>query len=201
MDAYCTTAWTFIFVANSQAVLTTAFASLLIVAVTSKLRLIWQNVVGAIVITALTAFVIGPLIGAAMGPIMAAVAPLAPKSEWCALPYGPNVLIPAYLTFLEPVLACLAGAVLIWDRLSPSRVLRFVQFTVLVLAVKNLLVTPFVYAAVVKGSFVSALVSDGQFALEAVALAVLTGITIEWSVTRRSGADPLQPSAPTAVAP
>jgi len=185
MDAYCTTAWAFIFVANSQKVLTMAIASLMIVAATPKLPLVWQKLAGAIVITSLTAFAIGPLIGKGMAPVMAAIAHLAPQGEWCTLPYGPNVLIPAYLTFLEPVLACLAGATLIWDRLSPSRGLRFAQFTVLILAIKNQLVTPLVYAVLAKMPFLSALTSDGQFALEAVALALLTGIAWEWSTARR----------------
>jgi len=186
MDAYCTTAWTFIFVANIQKVLTMALAAVMIVAATPKLPLVWQKVAGALVITALTAFVIGPLIDRAMAPVMLAIAHLAPQSEWCTLPYGANVLIPAYLTFLEPVIACLAGAALIWDQLSPSRGLRFVQFTLLILAIKNLLVTPFVYAMLAKEPFLSALTSDGQFALEAVALALLTGITWEWSTGRGS---------------
>jgi hypothetical protein len=67
----------------------------------------------------------------------------------------------------------------------PSRGLRFAQFTVLILAIKNLLVTPFVYAVVAKTPFLAALTSVGQFALEAVALAVLTGFTWEWSTARR----------------
>jgi hypothetical protein len=186
MDAYCTTAWTFIFVANGQKVLTMALASLMIVSATPKLPLVWQKVAGAIVITGLTSFVVGPLIDKAMGPVMAAIAHLAPQSEWCALPYGASVLIPAYLTFLEPVLASVAGAALVWDRLSPVRGLRFVQFTVLILAIKNQLVTPFVYAVLSKTPFLSALMSDGQFALEAVALAVLTGMTWEWSTDESS---------------
>jgi hypothetical protein len=84
---------------------------------------------------------------------------------------------------LEPALACLAGAALVWDQLSRSRGLRFAQFTLLILLIKNALITPFVYAVLSKGPYLSALASDGQFALEAVALALLTGITWEWSTS------------------
>jgi hypothetical protein len=44
------------------------------------------------------------------------------------------------------------------------------------LAIKNLLVTPVVYAVFAKQGFWIALTSDGQFFLEAVALALLTGL-------------------------
>ena len=126
------------------------------------------------------------MIGAAMGPIMQSIAGLAPQSEWCTLPYGLNVLLPAYLTFIEPVLGCLAAVALVWNRLSTSPPLRFVQFTVLVLAIKNQLLTPFVYAAVAKIPAIDALASEGQFALEAAVLALLTAATWHWS-TKRPG--------------
>jgi hypothetical protein len=189
MDAYCTNAWIYIFVANIAKLLTMALAALLIVTAAPRLLLLWQKIAGALVITALSVYVVGPLLGKAMAPLMAAIAHLAPTGEWCALPYGANVLIPAYVTFLEPALACLAGAALVWKQLSQSRGLRFVQFTLLILAIKNLLITPFVYAAVSHDPFLIALTSDGQFALEGLALAILTGITWECSAGRRSDAN------------
>jgi hypothetical protein len=186
MDAYCTTAWTFMFVANIPKLLMMALAAAMIAAAAPRLPLVSRKVAGALVITALSEFVVGPLIGKAMGPVMAAIAHLAPQSEWCTLPYGANVLIPAYLTFLEPVLACFGGAALIWDQLSRSRGMRFVQFTLLILLIKNQLITPFVYAMLAKMPFLIALASDGQFALEAAALALLTGLTWERSISRRA---------------
>jgi hypothetical protein len=186
MDAYCTKAWTFIFVANISKLLTMAIAALMIVTVTPKLLRLWQKVAGALLITALTVFVLGPLIDKAMAPVMAAIAGLAPSAEWCTLPYGADVLIPAYITFLEPTLACFAAAALIWNQLSAVRVWRVAQFALLILAIKNLLVTPVVYAALAKQPFMNALVSDGQFFLEGLALAVLTGISWEWSTARKA---------------
>jgi hypothetical protein len=181
MEGYCTTAWVFAFVGNVPKLLAGALSCALIILAAPKLVLAWQKVIAAIVIATFTTFVAGPLIGAAMGPVMESMASLAPQSEWCTLPYGANVLIPAYLTFAEPVLACVWAAALVWDRLSPSRVLRFVQFTVLIVAIKNQLLMPFAYAAFAKLPLLDAFVSESQFALEAVALAVLTGITWEWS--------------------
>jgi hypothetical protein len=184
MNAYCTNAWTFTFVASIQKLLSMALAALMIVAATRRLPRFWQKLAGALAITAVTAFVLGPLIAKLIEPAMAALAHLAPQGEWCALPYGANVLIPAYLTFLEPVLACVAGAALVWDRLPPSRGLRFLQFTLLILVIKNQLITPIVYATLAKIPFLTGLASEGQFAMEAVALALLTGLTWEWSTSR-----------------
>jgi hypothetical protein len=187
MEGYCTTALVFAFVSNTQKVLTIALSSAMIVAATPRLPLAWQKVVAAAAITALTVFAVSPLLGWIMGPVIQSISHLAPQSEWCVLPYGANVLAPAYLTFLEPVLGCLAAAILVWDRLSPSRRLRFAQFTLMVLAIKNQLLMPFVYAVFAKVPFLQALTSEGQFALEAIALVVLTGLTWEWSAKRKLG--------------
>jgi hypothetical protein len=181
MEGYCTTAWVFAFVGNLSKLASIAVVVALVVAITPRLALAWQKAAAAVAIAAFGMYVATPLIGMAMGPVMESIASLAPQSEWCTLPYGPNVLIPAYLTFAEPVLACVAAAVLIWDRLAPSRALRFVQFALLILALKNQLLMPFIYAAFAKVPLVDAFVSESQFALEAIALALLSGVSWEWS--------------------
>jgi hypothetical protein len=181
MQAYCTDAWIFAFVGNIPKVLTIAVSSAIIVALTPRLQPIWQKVMAAFGIAALSMFAVTPLLGAAMAPVMQAIAHLAPQGEWCALPYGANVLIPAYITYAEPAIACMVMAMLAWDQLSPSRGLRHVQFTVLILAINYQLLMPIVYASFAKLSFMNALISEGQFALEALVLAMLTGIGWEWS--------------------
>jgi hypothetical protein len=185
MDGYCTTAYRYAFASNIPKLLAMAFFCALIVVAVFWLRLTWQKVIAAAVIATLTTFAATPLIGAAMGPFLKSIADLAPQSEWCTLPYGANILIPAYLSFVEPVLACIAAAALCWDRLSPSFALRLTQFTLIVLAIKTQLLMPFIYASVAKEPFLHALASESQFALEALALAALTGVTWEWSVARR----------------
>jgi hypothetical protein len=188
MAGYCTHAWVFAFVANIPKLLSLAIVCALIVAATPRLRLAWQRTVAAVVLAAFAMFAVNPLLGMAFAPVMKSIASLAPQSEWCTLPYGPNVLIPAYLSFIEPTLACMAAALLIWHRLPTSRGMRFVQFSLIVLAIKNQLLSPFIYAALARGTFLSGLASEGQFALEALALAVLTGVTMMWS-TRALDAD------------
>jgi hypothetical protein len=185
MDAYCTNAWTFIFVTHIPKVMTMALAALMIVLATPRLPRIWQMLIGALLITAITVFAIGPVIDKAMTQVMAAIAGVAPTGEWCTLPYGANVLVPAYITFLEPTLGCFAAAVLVWNRLSATRGLRFVQFALLILAIKNLLITPAVYAVLAKQPFSVSLISDGQFFIEGLALALLTGLSWERATARR----------------
>jgi hypothetical protein len=180
MEGYCTTAWTFAFVSNLQPVLSVSVSAALVVVVGSKLTSIVRRVIAALAISAFTMFVASPLIGAAMAPLLTAMSNLAPQSEWCTLPYGANVLIPAYLTFAEPVVACFAAAALTWDRLSAVRGLRVVQFTLIIVAIKKQLLTPFIYAFLAREGFASGLLSDSQFAFEAIALAVFTGLAWEW---------------------
>lgn len=129
----------------------------------------------------LAAFVLTPVLAMLDAAISARVAHWIVAGGWCALPYGMDVLVPAYGTFLEPVLACLACAALIW-RCLPARPLgRVVAFVVLILALKRQLLMPFLYAAFAPGSAATALASMGQFSLEAAALASLTALNWYWS--------------------
>ncbi len=184
MDGYCTDAWVFIFVSNVPKLLNLAITCAIVAAAAPRLRLAWQTTLAAVIIAALVMFAFIPLISMAFAPVMKSIANLAPQSEWCKLPYGPNVLVPAYLSFVEPTLASMAAAILIWNRLSAFRAMRFLQFSLIILAINNQLVTPFFYAALAKSTLLVGLTSDGQFALEALTLAVLTGVTMEWSLRR-----------------
>jgi hypothetical protein len=186
MDGYCTTAWVFSFVGSIPKDLTIALSSAIVTLAAPRLHFLWQSVIAAAIIAAFITYAGSPLIGLAMQPIMTSISRFAPQSEWCALPYGADVLIPAYLSFVEPVVACLMAAALVWNRLSKARIIRFAQFAVLVLALKNQLVTPFVYAAIAKLPALTALTSEGQFALEAATLAILTGVTWEWAHDRNA---------------
>lgn len=184
MEGYCTTAWTFAFVSNGAQILRFAVLSVLIVAVAPWVKGLWRKVLAAAAITALGKFAIAPVVSVLFAPVMAAVAGLAPQSEWCTLPYGWDVLIPAYATFAEPAIAVLGVAALLWDRLSSTRWIRHVQFVLVIMAIKQQLALPFLYAAFSKDPGFAAFVIEGQFALEALTLAALTGLTWEWATGR-----------------
>jgi hypothetical protein len=128
---------------------------------------------------------------AAWKPLMEKISYLAPTSEWCKLPYGPDVLIPAYISFIEPVLASIAMAMLILNQLAPVKWLRLLLFALLVVTVNYQLLMPLFYGVLHKGPFVSNLASEGQFALESIVLAITTGLTWQWSSSVRlaSGKD------------
>jgi len=181
MDGYCTNSIGYMLINNVPKLLTIVVMCGLVVWCVPRLDKIHLKVVAAIVIAAIFMFVASPLTSAAWKPVMEAINHLAPKGEWCKLPYDANVLIPAYITFMEPVLACAVMAFLVWDKLAKNRGLRYLIFTLLILAIKFQLLMPIFYGVFGKGTFSVNLISEGQFALEAIVLSLSVGVALEWS--------------------
>lgn len=175
MEGYCTDAWLYAFVANLQRLVPLALASGMIAFATPKLDRVWKCAVAAAAISALVQFELTPLTASAFQGVMRSITAYAPTGEWCKLPYGPDVLIPAYLTFVEPALGCLIAVALCWDQLPGREVHRLIGFTLLIVAIKNQLLTPFIYMAYAKMPALAALASEGQFAFEAITLGAVTG--------------------------
>ena len=184
MNGYCSNSIGFMLINNIPKLLAIAVMCGLIVFSAPRLNKFFLKLVAAIAIAAIFMFVASPLITAAWAPVANSMAHLAPTGEWCKLPYGPEVLIPSYISFIEPVMACLIMAILTWDQLSPKRWLKYLLFTLMILAVKNQLLMPVFYAILGKDNFIINLVSQGQFTLEAIILAITTGFTFEWSLKR-----------------
>jgi len=181
MDGYCTNSIGYMFISNIPKLLAIAITCGLIIFTAPIISKTLFKILTAIGIAAIFMFAANPLMQAAWKPVMDKVAYLAPTGEWCKLPYGPDVLIPAYISFIEPVLACLTMAILILNQLSKKTWLKFLLFGLIVLAVKYQLMMPVFYVVLHKGSFQSNLASEGQFALETIALAITTGFTWQWS--------------------
>ncbi|MDG0026293.1 hypothetical protein [Trinickia sp. Y13] len=99
---------------------------------------------------------------------------LLPSVGWCKLPYGMDVMIPAYLTSVEPALASFACIALVWRYLPERPLLRTVSFVVLILALKKQLLASLLYPFFAPGSALTALASMGQLSLAAAALGLLT---------------------------
>jgi hypothetical protein len=186
MDGYCTNSIVYMLVNNVPKLLAIAITCGLVVFTAPRLNKLLFKFIAAAVIAAIFMFITNPLLGAAWKPIMEKISYMAPTSEWCKLPYGPDVLIPAYVSFIEPVLACLAMAILVLNQLSPVKWLRLLLFVLLVAAINYQLLLPFFYVALHKGSFMIKLASEGQFALESIVLAITTGFTWQWSSLVRS---------------
>lgn len=181
MDGYCTDSIVYMLLDNVPKLLAIAIMCGLVVFATPKLGKVFFKFLAAIVIAVIFVFAASPLMQAVWKPVMEKISYLAPTGGWCKLPYGPDVLIPAFITFIEPVLACLALAILILNQLSKTKWLKFLLFGLIVLAIKNQLLTPMFYVVLHEGNFLSNLASEGQFVLEAIVLAITTGLTWQWS--------------------
>ena len=181
MDGYCTNAIGYMLGNNVPKLFAIAITCGLVVFAAPRLKKALFKFLAAAAIAAVFMFLTNPLIGAAWKPVMEKISYLAPTSEWCKLPYGPDVLIPAYISFIEPVLACMAMAILILNQLSPVKWLRLLLFTLLVAAINYQLLMPLFYVVLHKGNFMSDLASEGQFALETMVLSITTALTFAWS--------------------
>ena len=181
MDGYCTHSFGFMLIGNIPKLLTIAITCALVVFTAPKLNNVVYKFWASIALAAVFMFAINPLIGTAWKPVMEKISYLAPTGEWCKLPYGPDVLIPAYISFIEPVLACMAMAMLILEQLAAVKWLRLLLFALLVVTINYQLLMPLFYVALHKGPFVANLASEGQFALESIILAITTGLTWQWS--------------------
>lgn len=184
MNGYCSNSIGFMLINNIPKLLAIVVMCGLIVFSVPSLNNFFLNLGAATIIAAIFMFVASPLITAAWEPVANSIAHLAPTGEWCKLPYGPEVLIPSYISFIEPVMACVIMAILIWDQLSPTRWLKYLLFTLIILAIKNQLLMLIFYAILGKDNLIINLASEGQFTLEAISLAITTGFTFEWSLKR-----------------
>jgi hypothetical protein len=184
MNAYCTTPFL-------KAVLITAFVALAgtlpyaaltaLIALTWRyMRSGWQQIIGAVLLGLLLSIAIAALTSLAR-PDTATGAKQLALDVWCTMPYGLNVKIPAYATFIEPTLASLFCAAFCWRYLPGGIATKVLAFTVLILALKQQLFAAFVYVLYAKLPFWTALGSMGQFSLEAAALGVLTALNWAWA--------------------
>ena len=152
----------------------------LIVLIMPRLRAKWMKLVGVAAITAFMMFGIKPLLGIAFASALKIAAPV-DHADLYSFPYGWQVLIPAYISYAEPVIACTLMAALIWQSLSTTTVVRFSQFILLVLLIRGMLLPTFIYSLYSKMPVASAMLSQSQFLFETIALAALTGLTWQQS--------------------
>jgi len=183
MNGVVTHGWGFDVVAALPGLAYAFVLTSLVVLTTPKLRGIWLKVAGAAAIAAVAMFAVRPLLCSAFAPALKAAAHL-DHAEVYAFPYGWQVLVPAYLTYAEPVIACMLIAVLVWQRLSTNTLTRMLQFAALVLLIRGMLLPTFVYSFYSKAKLPIAMLSQSQFLLETLALAILTALT--WQISARS---------------
>ncbi len=127
-----------------------------------------------------------PLVSGGKAAVFAQFGDMVAGGGWCQLPYGMNVLAPAYLTFVEPAFACLMCCVLVTPSLCRNWAGRTVQFALLTLALRKQLLMALFYAIYAPPPFISALVSMGQFFLESAVLGAATALS--WTYARNGAA-------------
>jgi hypothetical protein len=185
MNGVVTTAWRFDLVAGLPSLTYGLILTTLLVIVTPLLGSIWAKGMGAGVITAVAMFVLRPALSKAFAPFLKAAQHF-DHDEIYSFPYGWHVLLPAYVTYAEPVIACMLIAVLVWHSLSTKPVFRLVQFCMLILLIRGMLFPSFVYSFYSKAKLPIAMLSQSQFLFETVSLAVLTALV--WQLSARFGA-------------
>ena len=108
-------------------------------------------------------------------------------NERYGLPYDWHILLPAYLTFLEPVVAALVIGHAIRRKLPPSSLLRFGITAALILALKGPVFAPFLNVIYANLSPFAAILSYAQFTFETMTLGILTAATLHFSFKADKG--------------
>ncbi len=186
MQGVVTTEYLYPLIAAVPRLLGFLVLTLLCVLAEPRLPRVWQKVLGAAAIYALIAFVAQPLIGQLVQAPLALVAPLQ-HDEVYSMPYGLHVLVPAYITYIEPAAGCILCAALVSRYLELHPSTYYLRFVFLVLLLRRSLFPPFIYAGYAPGHRLTAFASAGQFSLETIALALLAALT--WRAARASGTD------------
>lgn len=199
MNGYCTSArgWLFFAIMAVPAMLfyaATAVAAALVERFAKPRRMFHCAALAVSVLMGLVAF---PLVSWGKGAVFAMFGEMVSAGGWCQLPYGINVLAPAYLTFVEPAFACLMCCALASPFLCKNGAGRVAQFTLLTLALKKQLLMALFYAIYTPLPFGAALLSMGQFSLEAAVLGAATALS--WAYARNG--TPTTKPASSGVAP
>ena len=168
-----------------------ALPRLLSIAVTACLIVLSQSrssghlakIITAVVISVFVFFVFGPVTDAVFAHVLNSISWMSSLSLY-EPPYDYHILVPAYLSFLEPVFAAFFLAGLSWSGLPARSARRVLVFTVLILALKGPMLKPLFAIRLVHAPVVMAFLSEGQFSVEAVTLGLLTALT--WTVVGRS---------------
>ena len=179
MNGVVTTAWIF---SAFQLVAPTIYSLALgafVVFVIPRFKRVWQRLVCAAAVAAVMAFAVRPLSALALSPLMQSIADLN-HADVYPFPYGWHVLFWAYVTYLEPVAACFVAAALILPGLSPRPWLRLAQFTVLIMAIKGVLLPTPLFAFYNPLGLGMGMLSESQFLLEGLLLGA--PVALIWTV-------------------
>jgi len=192
MDGVVSHDWLYCLVENLARPVDYMIVAVLVVGLAPWLTSGWRIGLGALAIVAVTRFVIDPPIDAAFAKWVASLEYLDTGNLYNP-PYGWQVIVPSYLTFLEPVVAAFAIAALVWDQLSARPVWRAGQFVLLIMAMKGSIAPTLIYSFFQHASPPAAILSESQFGMEILVMAAMTAVGWRFSQPR----PPLAAAAPT----
>jgi len=115
MNGVVTRGWGFDVVAGLPSLAYAFVLTSLVVLITPLLRVAWMKLIAAVVLAGLMIFGVRPLLHSLFAPALKAAASFN-HADVYSFPYGWHVLVPAYLTYAEPVIACTVIAALVWQR-------------------------------------------------------------------------------------
>ncbi|PHV12291.1 hypothetical protein CSQ89_06430 [Chitinimonas sp. BJB300] len=180
MNAIVSSAWMYAFIGNLPAILTClCIACFVVVFGPHRLGTLWHKMIAAILGAIAIQWIAIP--GAnALTEFLLPFVPQPRQQDAILPPYQLNVLVPAYLTYAEAVIACFILGWLSWWNIGQGPIKRIVLFTIFIMLLKRLLLAPIFYIFYSDLSPIMAVLSMGQFSLEAMALGLLSGIYISF---------------------
>lgn len=187
MNSVVTTSWAFPAIQLIQPLLQAVVISFLCAVAIRWARslahyIVISLIVGGIILLA------NMLIDAALAPLFAHFSYLS-HADVFQEPYPLEVLVPAYVSFLEPVIAAAIMAKLTWAELPSGRVCRILTFAILMLAIRGIAVRPFLYCFFMAGPPLSGMVSQSQFFLEYLVVGLAVGTAWEAFAASRAPAE------------
>lgn len=189
MNSYCTefTIKTIIFMAANACIDPIVYAFLVVFIQTlntwNKNRVQYFLIVSTI--TAILVLIVSPLISFGHNILMGKLSALAPTSAWATLPYGMNVFVPAYITFLEQTLAAFVCVAIVFHYSKKTLFIQIISAILLVMALTKQLFTALFFGLFYTDEpFWKATLSMLQFTLESAALGLTTFLT--WKFSQRS---------------
>jgi len=183
MESVCTTAWAFSVLDTSWRLVNAFILCALVVLCSTTLTTLPRKIFASLILAAIISFITEPMVELFSDKMLDHFSYLSHAVVYTA-PYGWNVEIPAYLTFIEPVIACFVIVYNVWNNLSSRPWIRSLQFIVLIMAIRGVLLSPFINVFYADLPPLTAIASMGQFSLEGLTLAALTVGTFVWARRR-----------------
>ncbi len=185
MNGVVTTGWSYAFLAASPNVVYLAIQAFAAVLCARWLET-YKALLAGLATFGILALAVQPAIGWLANPVIGRYAYLA-HDEVYRMPYGMHVLVPAYLTYLEPGLGCVAAYALTSRSIGQNAVKRVAGFAMLYLTIRGVLLATLFWSFYLKTRLIVSFMSEGQFLLEFLILALF--VAIGWELVVPSLSD------------